>query len=135
MSPLPDRLADRTSFIHDDDEAVNNFFNKYSGLDKIWRLHAYEENPDKLKKLCKSLGVDFEQSVPPLESYTTETDGHGQIYHRVYVTNRKGVYLDLQASKADAFNFPIDLKLINRTTFVKLGENIDKGYMASLRNE
>lgn len=93
--------------------------------DKIWRLHAYDDSA-KQNELCKYMGINFDSPLSAIESYTTESKGHELTYHKIYVTNKKGVYLDLQADEGSK---------TKRSVFMRLGKVVDEGYIASLRNE
>jgi hypothetical protein len=123
MSPLPERLADRSAFIKND-ELIDSFLNETIGSDKIWRLYAYDEDPGKLNELIKSMGIDFDLPVQIIDCYCTETE-RGTVVHKVYTTTKKGVYLEKQSS-INGRN--------KRTVFVRLGEDANNDYLASLKN-
>jgi hypothetical protein len=116
-------MADRTAFIKNE-ELIDNFLNEPIGPDKIWRLHAYDDDPDLLEGFITSMGVDFDLPIPALETYETVKDGKS-LHNKIYVTAQKGVYLDLVS---DAQGKQI------MAVFVRLGEDINQGYIASLRN-
>ena len=70
------------------------------------------------------MGADFDLPLPALETYITGTEGKDFCRHKIYVTCKKGVYLDQQSDKDGN---------VKRAVFVRLGENINEDYVAPLK--
>jgi hypothetical protein len=131
MSPLPERIAESTAFVNNREGAIVYLEEKIDA-DKIWRVLPVLKDPQESRKLLKSMGVDFDLPLVPLESYKTYKDKSGLIFHRVYVTNKKGVYLELQTRDQDKFKFPIKIESVEQIIFHKLGKEENDKYLGSI---
>ena len=93
----------------------------------VWMSDKHE-----LVNLFKSIGVKFDT---PVEDYDTGDKVHGFLFHKVFSTHTKGMYLELIFDELKSYKNPESmLKDTEKNILHKYGEKLNQDYLDSITN-
>ena len=94
----------------------------------VWMSDKHE-----LVNLFKSFGVKFDM---PVEDYDTGDKVHGFLFHKVFSTHTKGMYLELIFDELKSYKNPESmLKNTEKNILHKYGEKLNQDYLDSITTE
>lgn len=134
MSPLPEIEPSRRHVNSADRVNEYRFFNDQISPDEKWVWIIYNKTgQSRQSEFFKMKGVDLGS---PLEEYDTKEEVRGRVFHKVFTTSQKGVYLDLKFTDYDLSEKRVNVMLDScfQAEFHRLGEKADAEYISSIAN-
>jgi hypothetical protein len=131
MSPLPELEPNRMLYSSGEDGLIRFIAKDISSNDHsavlVWMSDKHE-----LVNLFKSIGVKFDT---PVEDYDTGDKVHGFLFHKVFSTHTKGMYLELIFDELKSYKNPESmLKDTEKNILHKYGEKLNQDYLDSITN-
>jgi hypothetical protein len=129
MSPLPELEPNRMLYSSGEDGLIR-FMAKDISSDDHSAVLVWMSDKHELVNLFKSIGVKFDM---PVEDYDTGDKVHGFLFHKVFSTYTKGLYLELIFDKPKSYKNPESmLKDTEKNILHKYGEKLNQDYLDSI---
>jgi hypothetical protein len=129
MSPLPE-LESNGMLYSSGEDGLARLLAKDIGSNEHSDMVVWMGDKHELVNLFESIGVRFDM---PLEDYDTGDKVHGFLFHKVFSTHTKGVYLELIFDNLKSYKNPESmLNNTEKNILHKYGEKLNQDYLDSI---